>query len=78
MQIEKLQNANGKITKCKWKNYKKKKIKKALKPKDFFNFLFPWITGEFPWITGKFPQKKYEKKLKNFFGGRVGKTEPQV
>jgi len=87
---KKLQNANSKkITKCKLqKNYKmqtpkkiqKKKIKKVLKPKDFFNF-FPLGNGTFiffPWIMGKFSQKNIRKKLKKFFRGKIGKTEPQV
>jgi len=41
---EKSKSANGKRKKCKWK---KKKIKKDLKPKDFFNFLLHWIWGIF-------------------------------
>jgi hypothetical protein len=44
---------------------KKKKIKKALKPKDFFNFLFPLVMEIlfFPLDNGKIPSKKYEKKI---------------
>ena len=67
--MKKLQNANE-------KKLQKKKIKKALKPKDFFNFSLD--NGNIPLDNGKIPSKKYGKKLKNFFGGKVGKTEPQV
>lgn len=57
---------NGKSVK--WKN---KKNKKDLKPKVFFNFLcYIDISGNiFCWV---------EKKIEEYFGGRTGKTEPQV
>jgi hypothetical protein len=45
------------------KKLQKKKIKKALKPKDFFNFftLVTEIFIFFPLSKGKFPQKNMRK-----------------
>jgi hypothetical protein len=60
--MKKIQMANGKNYKMQTpQKLQKKKIKKALKPKDFFNFLFPLVMEIFPWIMGKFPQKNMGK-----------------
>ena len=57
-----------------------KKIKKDLKPKDFFNF-FIGIYGDISHISpykGIFNRDVGNKKIEDIFRRRVGKTEPQV
>ena len=72
------------MKKSKSANNKNKKIKKDLKPKDFFNF-FIGIYGEYldisryiPIYKGIFNRDVGNKKIEEIFRRRVGKTEPQV
>jgi hypothetical protein len=63
--MEKLQNANGKITKCKWK-----KLKKPLNQRTFLIFIT--LDNEidfFPLDNGKNTSKNIRKKLKKIFRG---------
>jgi hypothetical protein len=64
---KKSKSANGK--KSKSANRKRKKLKKTLNQRTFL--IFYWDIWEYIFIG-------VEKKLKIFFGGRTGKTEPQV
>ena len=65
------------MKKSKSANNKNKKIKKDLKPKDFFN-VFIGIYGDISIYKGIFNRDVGNKKIEEIFRRRVGKTEPQV
>jgi hypothetical protein len=67
VQSEKSKSANGKSQKVQIE--KEKKLKKTLNQRTFLIFYWVWMEIYFYWV---------EKKLKRFFGGKTGKTEPQV
>jgi hypothetical protein len=52
---------------------KEEKLKKTLNQRTFLIFNWVWI-----WMYGKYILLGLKKKLKTIFGGRTGKTEPQV